>query len=107
MFRKNPRFMKKWSNVTWKSSLGLSVIPSCISLECDGGFQQLFLIYSTPEAVVFFFLKQEAEFKSIKTSSEKLYLSVEKSLIVRLNQINPAVFLGIVVFFSVIMYFLR
>lgn len=55
----------------------------------------------------FFFLKQEAEFKSIKTSSEKLYLSVEKSLIVRLNQINPAVFLGIVVFLSVIMCFLR
>lgn len=40
MLKNNARFMKKWSNVTWKSSLGMSVIPECSSSELNNGLQQ-------------------------------------------------------------------
>lgn len=48
------------------------------------------------------------EFKSIKMSSRKLYLSFEESLIARLNKLNLAVFLETLVFLSMITcFFLR
>lgn len=45
------------------------------------------------------------EFKSIKMSSRKLYLSSEDSLIVRLNKINLSVFLETGIFVCDNMFF--
>lgn len=86
MLKTNARFMKKWSTVIWKSSLGMSVIPYCSFLELNDGLQQ----YYTPETgscwglffvwVFFWFvclgfslLEQEVELKRIEMNYEKLH----------------------------------
>lgn len=72
MLKNNASFMKKWTNVTWKSSLGMSAIPNCSSLELNNGLQQSFFDVLYTRDRYGFLLEQEVELKSIKMNYGKL-----------------------------------
>lgn len=64
--------MKKWNNVTWKSSLGMSVTPDCRSLELNDGFQQSFYECTVHQRQVGLLLEQELVLKRIKMNYGQL-----------------------------------